>query len=541
MSDRYERINWENDPSIRTPLNEVNLNKMDKAISDIDIALSQAEKSVLSLGANKQDKLTPGKNITISEDNVISATGGGGTGSDIEWNQMQTEGIKIAEITIDDNTTEVFAPDGVKDYLDLDNKPTINNVELSGNKTASDLGLASAQSVTDVNSRIDEYEQSGYLPKNLFVKEKVVNGYYYNSSGALSAQSGWGYENIPINGGNSYTISNKGSISSNVQNVWLDSNGDFISIASSRGVASPYTVEAPNNAKYLGVSLIVNSALATYELDIFQVEKGTEATPYTPYAKPNTELTEIVEDAIEGGYIDLNLNVNGISHKNISANGESYTASNNYFSLGNPISIKGGNTITISSDVSGSSEIQTYVGLWDKNGNWIARSQIQNLVNGKVTYTLPDNVGKLYVFFYNASTNINGTYIKIEYGSSATPHIPSNTELQSEIDEINTVTVLTPTVGSAVSARNVLRLSVLPHIASLQFTGTINASANTWVNILTFDAKYAPKVTISALAIQRQDMSNPLLVELRENGAMMIQSPNELTNRDIRFAYTWLF
>lgn len=56
----------------------------------------------------KQDKLIPGENIIISEDNVISATGGGG---------------------------------GTTDYTTLSNKPKINNVELSDNKSLSDLGI----------------------------------------------------------------------------------------------------------------------------------------------------------------------------------------------------------------------------------------------------------------------------------------------------------------------------------------------------------------------------------------------------------------
>ena len=33
---------------------------------------------------------------------------------------------------------------GTDDYTDLDNKPQINSVVLSGNKSASDLGLATA-------------------------------------------------------------------------------------------------------------------------------------------------------------------------------------------------------------------------------------------------------------------------------------------------------------------------------------------------------------------------------------------------------------
>lgn len=36
---------------------------------------------------------------------------------------------------------------GTSDYIELDNKPSINNVELVGNKTASDLGLASASDI----------------------------------------------------------------------------------------------------------------------------------------------------------------------------------------------------------------------------------------------------------------------------------------------------------------------------------------------------------------------------------------------------------
>ena len=63
------------------------------------------------LRMSKQDKLTAGDGITIDENNVISVTGGGGTGG------------------------------GTTDYEELDNKPSINGVELSGNKTLKELGI----------------------------------------------------------------------------------------------------------------------------------------------------------------------------------------------------------------------------------------------------------------------------------------------------------------------------------------------------------------------------------------------------------------
>lgn len=48
--------------------------------------------------------------------------------------------------------------EGTDNYNDLSNKPKINNVTLNGNKTASDLGLASAE---DLEGKIDSPESAG--------------------------------------------------------------------------------------------------------------------------------------------------------------------------------------------------------------------------------------------------------------------------------------------------------------------------------------------------------------------------------------------
>ena len=41
---------------------------------------------------------------------IENKAGTGGGGSNVEWNQIQTTGSKIAEVTIDGTTTEVYAP-----------------------------------------------------------------------------------------------------------------------------------------------------------------------------------------------------------------------------------------------------------------------------------------------------------------------------------------------------------------------------------------------------------------------------------------------
>ena len=50
----YERVNWENLPSTKTPVNADNLNKMDEGIN------------------SKQDKLTAGTGIEITGENIIN-------------------------------------------------------------------------------------------------------------------------------------------------------------------------------------------------------------------------------------------------------------------------------------------------------------------------------------------------------------------------------------------------------------------------------------------------------------------------------------
>ena len=93
------------------------------------------------LRLSKQDKLTAGNGIKI-ENNVISATGGGGSG-------------------------------GTTDYELLENKPQINGVELLGNKSLTDLGI-------DIPAKTSELENdSGFIDdtafENYYTKSEVDN------------------------------------------------------------------------------------------------------------------------------------------------------------------------------------------------------------------------------------------------------------------------------------------------------------------------------------------------------------------------------
>ena len=107
--------------------------------------------------ANKQDKLTAGTGISI-EDNIISAT----------------------------------STDGTSNYTELTNKPQINNVELLGNKTLSDLGIQPAGTyLTEVPAEYvteTELNSKGYLTT-------VPDGYAKTEDLATVATTG-SYEDL---------------------------------------------------------------------------------------------------------------------------------------------------------------------------------------------------------------------------------------------------------------------------------------------------------------------------------------------------------
>lgn len=180
----YERIDWENYSSTRTPLNASNLNKMDATIKKHDEAIlelfesgggggtsdyaqldnkPQLNGTELEAGNNEIDFLaslsewakapekpsyTPDEVGALPSDTHIPT---------IEFNQYTQTGTHIADIKIDGQTTEIFAPTsggggGASSYAELPDKPQINNVTLIGNKSLSDLGIVIPTELADLGS-----------------------------------------------------------------------------------------------------------------------------------------------------------------------------------------------------------------------------------------------------------------------------------------------------------------------------------------------------------------------------------------------------
>ena len=94
----YERVNWENLPSTNTPVNADNLNKMDAGIANIDTKLNA-----------KQDKLTAGTGIEITDENIINniqgnhSTEGTAIGTWIDGKKLYR---KVINVTIPSTNTD---------------------------------------------------------------------------------------------------------------------------------------------------------------------------------------------------------------------------------------------------------------------------------------------------------------------------------------------------------------------------------------------------------------------------------------------------
>ena len=172
---------------------------------------------------------------------------------------------------------------GTTDYNDLTNKPTINNVELSGNKTSSDLGLQSALTETQtaaVNSgatteKINQIEtnttniltcQSIVTGKNIFDKNTFIYDMERDSqTGELKANTNkYGVSVIiPVRSGKTIYFSKNGTAQAPTFIYTWNTSGAYIGRSS--GTAT-YTV--PNTVGYISICLYYNDGrVNTYQAE----------------------------------------------------------------------------------------------------------------------------------------------------------------------------------------------------------------------------------------------------------------------------------
>lgn len=145
--------------------------------------------------------------------------------------------------------------------------------------------------------------------KNLFNKNAtpLYTGLYQNTTnGAYVTANDFSVFKINLDANTNYVITSYGQ--SNAPGiVFYNSNDEYISgISFSNRRTIPITT--PANISYAQVSVVTKEDSYRYELDIFQIEKGTTATSYLPYQAEEHTISLGVENLIDSKITSQTLN-----------------------------------------------------------------------------------------------------------------------------------------------------------------------------------------------------------------------------------------
>ncbi len=139
----------------------------------------------------------------------------------------------------------------------------------------------------------------GHVQKN-FIKEQIsVNNRYILANGTTAYNGTWGIVNVPIVGGQVYTISGINYPDTGTYFAWYDRSNTLISVLGNH--KNHTNITAPANACYLGMSFLMSPSNTRYDLDTAQVELGASDTSYEAYNGTYTTIN-IGQTINEGEY-----------------------------------------------------------------------------------------------------------------------------------------------------------------------------------------------------------------------------------------------
>ena len=182
--------------------------------------------------------------------------------------------------------------------------------------------------------------------KNLFDKdtEDYEKGYYLDNNGVETSGTNWGVYYIPVKPNTAYSISGC-LLNGGVSFCWFTSNKTFISRIGQKQDRD--NMVSPNNAGYIGLSIVWNTSSSAYDGNTFMLNEGQTALPYEPYGNGewyiHKEIGKVVLNGSEHwSYISV---AQGILYRSDNAitnakNDTTYAPICNYF-RGIPLSQQG--------------------------------------------------------------------------------------------------------------------------------------------------------------------------------------------------------
>ena len=245
MNKVYSRINWENEPSTKTPLNEHNLNKIDFAVDEID-------NRVIELDATKA-KNTDLQTLSTRVDNLILNAG--------------DSSVEAADARVTEDGT-VY--DTLKNRLDAEHSNVTSDISQLSNEIGDIYYETVEGSYINVNGNISNFEEYVYF--NVDVEDFVGLEIYFKTTLGQSA-----YYKIVDENGNRLSNSNDTSLSF----------GEY-----------EFNVKIPSGAKYLMISCYAT------KINEFSIRLNSISKTISQIIENKNDLP--IYDTVEGSYINAN-------------------------------------------------------------------------------------------------------------------------------------------------------------------------------------------------------------------------------------------
>lgn len=275
MNKAHSPINWENYPEKTTPINEGNLNKMDRAIGIIDDRVIEHEHNKLS----KTDASSDIVNVEYNEDTSV-----------FKFTKRNGDYVSV------DVSSVVVREGYTKEESDNRYANAIKRTYSGETIVATDSSQAKFEGLR-VFGRSEQVSTTG---KNLFDEKQKEAGTILPENGIEVVDSNF-YRTpyLPITAG-VHTFSAKGTFTVIARFYWYDSDKNFLGISE----IIQDSLEVPENASYYRARW-----KASDDVTEIMLNKGDQALPYEPYsggyASPSPEYPQPIESIGDDGSVDV--------------------------------------------------------------------------------------------------------------------------------------------------------------------------------------------------------------------------------------------
>lgn len=293
MEKAYSRINFENSPSTKTPLNAINLNKMDKAVDDLDdrsLEINSRLEDVEVMATDNEKKLSELERKAEDNYELIYSVR--------EETKESIEKLQEADNNISTSISDLSA--------DLDTLTRTTSPAITENAIGTSISVeGTAEGYVEINEVVGADEQETTSGKNL----KNVSDF------TLVGTTNWTFQQIGLSGvielGETYTASfytdykEKMTVRIMDETTSVDGVPQKELTASDGRISLTFTVSdniANYNKMLIYAGLIGQTNGNTVKVWDFQIEKGTVATDYEPYtggiASPNPAYPQSIDSVV---------------------------------------------------------------------------------------------------------------------------------------------------------------------------------------------------------------------------------------------------